>query len=288
MTTTIAQLLNVPVSDHVFHYTDGAGLIGITRNKCLWATETNHLNDQKEIEHAKDYIRGEAYNLPRHIHAQQFSADEKELLAEFENQAGTVRPGVCVVSFSEERDSLSQWRAYGAKTESFNIALSSAKLRQCAERQGCLFGRCTYDHDTQCRIASEIITDLVRRYRSSDKSDEVKNQLCNRLIIEISRYGPLLKHSSFAEEAEWRIITPQIPVGDPRWDFRTKDGKLVPFVRIDVKDALFHRDQRDGPGVIMGPGRTPGPTDFAVQSLLHCSIGIGAWHGSSNTPFSPE
>lgn len=35
----------------LFHYTDAAGLEGILRSQCLWATHWQHLNDAKELEH---------------------------------------------------------------------------------------------------------------------------------------------------------------------------------------------------------------------------------------------
>ena len=255
------------------------------KSRALWASETSFLNDQKEIEHAKDYVQLAASNLPKYRDASQFSSDEKSLLEEFEHCAKVVRSGVCVVSFSEERDSLSQWRAYGGKNESFSIGLSSAMLRQCAENENCLLGQCTYDHSTQYIVAQEIVLNLINRYRSSDKSEEAKKELCNQLGIDISKYGPLLKHRSFAEEKEWRIVTPQISVNDKRWDYRTKGGRVTPFVHIDIERTLRHRGKEDSPLIIVGPGRILGVTDFAVQSLAGSKIGPGVEHGPSDTPF---
>lgn len=286
VTPTITRLLDAPAPDRLFHYTDAAGLIGILTDECFWATETSYLNDKREIEHAKNSLWQVAYSLPRNALADRYSPDEKELLDEFVERAKKSRPGVCVVSFSEEQDKLSQWRAYGGNAEHFNIGLSSAKLHECATEQGCVFGKCSYDGAAH-RISIEIIEELISQYRSSDKSDLAKERLCITLEIFISQYGPLMKHSSFTEEEEWRIITPEIPAGAPIWNFRTKDGKIVPFVEVDVKEALSHRDEKDGPQVTLGPGCTLGATSFAVQNQLECTIGYGVPLSLSDTPFAP-
>ena len=287
MTPTITQLISASAPDRLFHYTDAAGLIGILTDKCVWATETSYLNDKREIEHAKSSIWQIAYSLPRNALADKYSRDEKELLDEFVKRAKQIRNGVCVVSFSEEQDKLSQWRAYGGNTERFNIGLSSAKLHECATTQGCVFGKCTYDDGAAHRIGIEIIEDLISQYRSSDKSDLAKERLCTTLEIFISRYGPLMKHPSFAEEAEWRIITPELSGGNPSWNFRERDGKIVPFIQIDVEAALSHRDARDVPQVTLGPGCTLGATSFAVHNLLECTIGYSEPLRVSHTPFAP-
>ena len=287
MTPTITRLLDAPAPDRLFHYTDAPGLIGILTDKCFWATETSYLNDKREIEHAKSSIWQVAYSLPRNALADKYSPDEKELLDEFVKRAKQIRHGVCIVSFSEEQDKLSQWRAYGGNTECFNIGLSSAKLRECATKQGCVLGKCTYDGGAAHRIAIEIIAELISQYRTSDKSDLAKEQLCTTLEIVISRYGPLMKHPSFTEEAEWRIIAPEISGGNPNWNFRAKDGKIVPFVQIDIEEALSYRDEKDGPQVTLGPGSTLGATGFAVHSLLECTIGYGVPLSLSDTPFAP-
>ena len=286
VTPTLTRLLEAPAPDRLFHYTDAAGLVGVLKSKCFWATETSYLNDKREIDVARSTVWQVAYSLPRNALADKYSPDEKELLDEFVKRAKQLRHGVCVVSFSEEQDKLSQWRAYGGKTERFNIGLSSAKLHECASKQGCVFGKCTYGGAWH-RIAIEIIAKLISQYRSSDKSDLAKETLCITLERFISRYGALVKHSSFTEEAEWRIITPEIPGGAPIWNFRTKDGRIVPFVEVGVKEALSHRDEKDGPRVTLGPGCTLNVTSFAVHNLLECTIGYGVPLSLSDTPFAP-
>ena len=216
-------------------------------------------------------------------YASQFSPDEKELLEVLEDNAKAIRPGVCVTSFSEERDQLSQWRAYSGEG-GYCLGLSGALLRDCAKDQGFIFGRCTYSHQESYQVAEEILMRLIRSYRASDKSEDSMKKLKVQIAIDIAQYGPLLKHRSFAEEKEWRIITPQISIGDKRLDFRPSSGKILPFVSVNIEKCLRRKGAEDGALVVIGPGRDPGLASYAIQAFTHREIGsVGI--GRSESPF---
>ena len=285
---TISGLVSSPPPSYLFHYTDNPGILGVLKSKTIWATEARYLSDEKEIEQAKDYIQLHASNFRENAYSSQFSADEKELLEALEEGAKVTRPGVCIASFSEERDQLSQWRAYSGQ-DGYALGLSGAVLRECAMAQGFILGQCTYDHTVSCRIAGEILMNLLELYRASnDKSDGFKKKLCKQIAIDITRYGPLLKHRSFVEEKEWRIITPQISIGDSRLDFRESDGKILPYVSVDIERCLRHRGSEDGTLVIVGPRRDYFLAAYAIQALTHREIGRGVRHGRSDSSFRPS
>ena len=159
--------------------------------------------------------------------------------------------------------------------------LFSATVRKI---KGLFFGQCTYSHQESYRVATEILMHLIKLYRASDKSKDFMKQLEVRIAIDIAQYGPLLKHQSFAEEKEWRIITPQISIGDKRLDFRPSSGKILPFVSANIENCLRRKGAEDGTIVIVGPGRDPNLALYAIQALTHREIGsVGL--GRSDSPF---
>ncbi len=42
--------------DHLYHYTDARGLIGIVTQAVLWATDAEFLNDAQELKYGRDEL----------------------------------------------------------------------------------------------------------------------------------------------------------------------------------------------------------------------------------------
>jgi hypothetical protein len=47
----------------LYHYTTQTGLLGIIKDRQIWATHTQYLNDRREFLHAVDLVRGEVQRL---------------------------------------------------------------------------------------------------------------------------------------------------------------------------------------------------------------------------------
>jgi hypothetical protein len=100
-----------------FHYTSPEGLIGIVTGTAIWASDMLSLNDASEAAYPYRLI-AEVLDA-KHPHVSQEHIHRfKTQLTEY-----TFRLyAPFVVCFSEERDLLSQWRAYGNNGEGFALA----------------------------------------------------------------------------------------------------------------------------------------------------------------------
>ena len=115
----------------LYHYTTPAGLLGIIDKREIWASHTQYLNDQREFQHAVSIIEEEIASMkktPQHDKHQ----DLLDQMASVLKDSGSMN--VCVCSFSEKGDVLSQWRAYGGGS-GFSIGLSGPFLRRVAVSQ---------------------------------------------------------------------------------------------------------------------------------------------------------
>src|SRR5579863_5324468 len=106
-------LLQVPPG-LLYHYTRQAGLPGIIGQQEIWSTHTQYLNDHREFRHGLDIFREELEVLIAHCDELKRSEGLRELRAAIFDEWANIN--VCVSSFSEEHDSLSQWRAYGGNS----------------------------------------------------------------------------------------------------------------------------------------------------------------------------
>src|SRR5579885_2670951 len=125
--STVKEILQRTPPDVLYHYTTQQGLLGIINAKEIWATHTQYLNDVREFLHAADIMREELSAMKEDRMLDEPSRDRLSEMANIVS-VGLESINVCVCSFSESGDSLSQWRAYGGKASGFSIGFSGSYL----------------------------------------------------------------------------------------------------------------------------------------------------------------
>lgn len=283
----------------LYHYTSTAGLIGILQSKTLRAGDTAFLNDSLEIgfaaeplldrmmEHVIESFRpltkdgqvptkadgsidGEridpdslslkpdAPELKKlHSIAQTWeilgyyaSTVRERLIERREMNFSYVDGGTFVACLSEARDDLGQWRGYG--------------------RGGFAIG-----------FRRESLTESAPVLRPVEYGDDAVNQLCNIVLQHFDRFDmqpdgglsayveavsfclpqiALVKHQSFAQEKEWRLVVPRYSGDYSNVKVLARGQDLVPYVECAFPTAAVAE-------IVIGPGG-----DFhavrAVRALL--------------------
>ena len=160
-----------------------------------------------------------------------------------------------VVSFSAVGDVLSQWQGYCPKDGGYSIGFSPTDLREAAKEEVSLIKaplrlvKCEYEGEEQFRLVDEVIRNSIEgfRYMNSLNDDEIGRFLRGEISDEPSSLTglradlekamdtltPVLKHSAYAHEQEWRLVSPRIIDGDPCIKFRP--GRISVFPHV-----LFH------------------------------------------------
>jgi hypothetical protein len=101
----------------IYHYCDVAAFFNILKNKKIWLSGVNNLNDHQEVE----------WTI-RKIHSALKKLEAKFPLTDIEglwNQIQQSRATPYVCSFSSEGDLLSQWRAYARDGSGFAIGFNA-------------------------------------------------------------------------------------------------------------------------------------------------------------------
>jgi len=113
--------------ERVYHYTNAAGLLGIVRGKCLWASDVWYMNDAREALYGLDVIERalEGLDLPSGP-AAEIRGRALTLLRAIRDDGDFSRSYIACLS--ADGDDLSQWRAYG-RPRGFSIGFDTAKLR---------------------------------------------------------------------------------------------------------------------------------------------------------------
>lgn len=263
--TILNEILSRKPDKPLYHYTTQRGLLGIVQTKELWATHTQYLNDSRELGHAVDMVAEEIRTLILTC----TDSDRRAILEEM--QKGVEFAGgfnVCVSSFSEVRDSLSQWRAYSG-TSGFAIGISADHLAKAAASQQCSLAACIYNAAQQQAViqalVAEIIEENTESHKHADEHGRFLLSLGGNLRAYLNRYGPILKHPSFFEEREWRVISQPLSCREPHFGFREGRSMLIPYFRFNLanEDLPFQIHE-----VVVGPTAIPGQSADSVRSFL--------------------
>lgn len=122
-----------------------------------------------------------------------------------------------------------------------------------------------YDEGEQRALVRTLLQDLVQEnITGMDEEEKSYLPLGGNFMVYLSRYAPILKHKSFQEECEWRIVTRPRNCTGKRFGYRTGTSMLVPYFRLPLanQESLGIRE------VVVGPTPHPEQSEASVHGLL--------------------
>lgn len=254
--------------ERLYHYTSFDGLLGIVQSRSLWASDIRYMNDSAELKHAADLLRTE---VTRRIGAGHAKPGLLNQFLDWVTHRITNGHMLFAASFRANGNLLSQWRGYSRLGKGVSLGFDPDYILGCAEQQSFQIGKCIYSCERQAHLISQVI-DAVEVLAEEhdlggdnrDTADDSSYHAIFRMIeSDLLRIAAILKHPSFREEEEWRIVSPVITdyVKAPVL-FREGISMLVPYIE-------FHLTARDnGPialeHLFLGP--TPNIT-ISMNSL---------------------
>jgi len=268
---TYSKILNRRRPSILFHYTTPIGLLGISQSKKIWATDLRFLNDKKEFQHSLDITNSildgfyKVDDNPKKLKGLNYDFVEFVRISLREEW----NPKVYVASFTEEGDLLSQWRGYCSKG-GFSIGFHFNLLFQIAKRHDSFLLPCVYDFKIQKKILEELLVFHSKKYDEAIKdnnqknSDELARSISNEFIISLFAIAPILKHESFREEKEWRIVS-SILRAIPDIKFRASESNVIPYIEISL---CKNEEEIEFKQVFIGPASINHYSEEAVSQLL--------------------
>jgi hypothetical protein len=237
-TLTSALFADIP-KGLLYHYTTLNGLLGIVRSRTLWASDIRYMNDSAELKHTADLIRQEVQDR---IAQGRGKADLLGQFTDWISHRITNGHMLFAASFRSHGNLLSQWRGYSPHGKGVSLGFSADSIMQCARRQRLQIGRCIYEPSVQRRLVSQVVDAVqacVDRYTESgtlQPQPGLYQKIFEDIEIDLLRIAAILKHPSFREEKEWRLVSPVFADGECRPVlFREAHAMLVPYVEFDLQ-----------------------------------------------------
>ncbi|WP_417453182.1 DUF2971 domain-containing protein [Kiloniella sp.] len=217
----------------LFHYTGIDNTKNILTGKELWASKIQYMNDYKEFIHAIEIV-DRLCNEQARAHP-----DAKELFDKIKTMTRDIEGlNIHILSFSEEDDLLSQWRAYSLP-HGFVLGFEFDKLKDVATENGFIIGKCIYDDAEKIQIIRRILN-IYREIFVSNP--DILDDLSPGFYEEFYKWAALFKHKAFREEKEWRMISAPTSNNHKNVDIRSTQTMLIPYYKMKLD--IFGKDNR--------------------------------------------
>ncbi len=279
----------------LWHYTSNATLLKILGSSSLWATHVSCVNDTTEVQHLFDLI---FERLQRYSHISG-AAPIIALLSSFGNKDHCATSDWYISSFCTDGDDLNLWRAYTGQNGGVAIGFNSENLLSLALKGNravlspskipeTYLLPVIYDRATKTRLVSNLMREIRKLcIRHSGIGINVASTNYWAVVEEqIAVVAPLIKHTAFESEKEWRLM---IKFGCRSLDslaFLARPTTITRHLPLSFGN-LFQNAPALISEIKIGPGQHQTITKTSVEALLNSKGYTGINVTCSSIPFRP-
>lgn len=223
----------------LYHYTTFSGLLGIVKSRALWASDIRYMNDSAELRHTADLIAAEVRERIDSGHA---NSGLLSLFLDWVAHRITNGRMLFGASFRSHGNLLSQWRGYSSPGKGVSLGFCPEYIGCCAQRQRFMIGKCIYEPARQRALIRQVI-DAVETLAAELSCEDLPagersagyRSAFTAMETNLLRIAAILKHPSFREEKEWRVVSPVFAnSAESPVLFREGHAMLVPYIEFDL------------------------------------------------------
>ncbi len=219
----------------LYHYTTAAGLLGIVSSRHLRGTNSSFMNDSSEFTYGVELaLKRFDAELKEHQERNDRIALMMGVLGEIwmKNQASLAE--TYVACFTEARDDLGQWRAYGGNADRYCVGVDIHTL---SERGRYSFAPVIYSRQQQEKLIEDYFSATSSFLRQQHSVSEPLLVSCVKILCRwLLESIPFFKDDHFASEREWRAVTNIDTIQKGELHFDPSSGTLRPYVQMFESD----------------------------------------------------
>lgn len=260
MDSKLAAYFPIEPESSLYHYTSLGALVGIVTNRELWASHVYYLNDSKEVLHAcelLDRTLDDNSVFEPNLRRSNFFTHLRTWIGELKNRQFKL----FVFSLSEERSLLSQWRSYTTHGKGVSIEFNRVLVRRLAEDNKLRLGRCLYEASEHKKLVEDVVDYLLDKFENSPGTPDTylgHFELFEDYLDIVLSAICLIKHESFAEEKEWRLIL-SAEFSFPKVAYREGLNMMIPYVVLKIGSGKVFNS------ILLGPSEN---IELAMSSLV--------------------
>lgn len=243
--------------DTLWHYTDANGLFGILESRQFRFGDVGFLNDRTERTYSKEV-------LDQVFHEESLGARPRGLVDTLRRHVLSARSSdrLFICSFSETKESISQWQRYGADGTGYCLGFNTAALDEYFRPDMIQRVAMTYASGDQKDCLREPIQRAADMYQPQDAKRaplDINTRLSERDIPDIVRdvadTALRIKNPYFEDEKEWRYFKRLHDNDLDSWDqeFAVRGVYVKPFLRFPQREHLANFPRLPIVQVVCGP-----------------------------------
>jgi hypothetical protein len=259
----------------VWHYTNGAGFLGILQSATIYASQVSALNDKTETKYATDIYKNAVQELIKERADDHDAVTFLNAVLEFvKDNPDSPAHGISkffVTCFSGDEDELTQWDRYG-KPNGYALGFRARGLWR--EPTSQLY-RVIYDRDKQLRAAKRIAAATLDFYREGLTGERLEDPAEWGRVFFLAwdewvyKLAPLAKDIKWKAENEFRLVHELKPSEFSKVRFVQKPTILARYLPLDTPAWVKRRSPLlPIAKVRIGPGNHPAFTSISVRLLL--------------------
>lgn len=212
----------IDLDKSLFHYTDIGAVASIVKNKVLWLTDSQFLNDTQELHDGIAQIQN-AFSTLRSNSSKftPFQRDAfgwvKKMFDSFCEEGYQLQP-LFTCSFSRNGNLLSQWRGYG----SFAVEFSRREIEEDFDLYDCI-----YDPSEKVSAAYRGLTKSINAMADAIRRRDLDSEEPINSFFDVIYSAGSYKNSYFESEQEVRIVS---AMEGEKVQHRAKGHCLIPYV----------------------------------------------------------
>jgi hypothetical protein len=209
------QLLADTPGGTLYHYTSFSGMTGIVSSGELRASDIRYMNDSAELRHTLDLLT--THITQRIIDGTDYPRVHNQLL-EWLSHRVVSGPMLFGASFRANGNLLSQWRGYSRHGKGVSLGFDPDFIQDCAARQQFEVAKCLYAPEQQRHLIVSVVDAIEDTAAALGEVEDPTLRhptqsyyhVFESIEGDLLRIAAILKHPSFEEEQEWRLVSPVI------------------------------------------------------------------------------
>ncbi|MBN7576342.1 hypothetical protein C1H57_15155 [Clostridium sp. 2-1] len=235
--------------ESIYHYCSADTFMSIIQNKTLRLSDLNKTNDYMEKRWANKFIvsllqeKLNEYGIDMKLEEDYWYDEESNShLQYYKKEVERVlydESPVLITCFSEGKDILSQWRAYGQDGTGVTIGFNYKVINLLNDKKDMVVKNVIYKENKQKEKLGQLIESVIIYIQNMFEEDNVRisddfnvyfkeefDAFCEVLVDYIGEISCIIKNPAFSEEKEVRIIyNPKLPNREILGDIQLNEAK---------------------------------------------------------------